>query len=129
MAAKPFGTRVRERRMLEGLSQEELARKVDISRNYLSQIERGEATNLSWQLVERLTTILGLKEEHTEETQLDRAKLPPGLAEFAQAANLPDDDIRMLARLQYRGRQPTTQKDWGILYNVIKAAIGEPNQE
>lgn len=129
MAARPFGDRVRERRMQEGLSQGVLARKVDISRNYLSQIERGEATNLSWQLVERLTTILGLKEEHIEETPLDRASLPTGLAEFARTANLPDDDIRMLARLQYRGRQPTNAKDWAYIYNVIKMATGEPDQE
>lgn len=129
MAARPFGERVRERRMQEGLSQGKLAGKVDISRNYLSQIERGEATNLSWQLVERLTTILGLKEERTEEAPLDRAALPAGLSEFAQTANLPEDDIRMLARLQYRGRQPTSPTEWRILYNVIKAAIGEPGQE
>jgi len=129
MAARPFGERVRERRIQEGLSQGELARKVNISRNYLSQIERGEATNLSWQLVERLTTMLGLKEERSKEAQLDRVRLPAGLAEFAQTANLPDDDIKMLARLQYRGRQPSTQKEWSILYNVIKAAIGEPGQE
>jgi transcriptional regulator with XRE-family HTH domain len=126
VAARPFGERVRERRMQEGLSQGELARKVDISRNYLSQIERGEATNLSWQLVERLTTILGLKEEHIEEIYTDRANLPTGLAEFAQTANLPDDDISMLARLQYRGRQPKTPTEWRVLYNVIKAAIGDP---
>lgn len=129
MATKPFGERVRERRMQEGLSQGELAKKVDISRNYLSQIERGEATNLSWQLVERLTTVLGLKEERIEESPLDRATLPVGLAEFAQSANLPEDDVRMLSRLQYRGRQPKTQKEWGFLYNVIKAAIGEPDEE
>jgi transcriptional regulator with XRE-family HTH domain len=129
VAVRPFGERVRERRIQEGLSQGELARKVDISRNYLSQIERGEATNLSWQLVERLTTILGLKEEHIEEAALDRATLPAGLAEFAQTAKLPDDDVRMLARLQYRGRQPTSPTEWRILYNVIKAAIGEPDQE
>lgn len=129
MAARPFGERVRERRMQERLSQVELARKVDISRNYLSQIERGEATNLSWQLMERLTTILGLTEKHIEETQLDTATLPAGLAEFVQAANLPEDDVRMLARLQYRGRQPTSSTEWRILYNVIKAAIGDPDQE
>lgn len=129
MATRLFGERVRERRMQEGLSQGELAGKVDISRNYLSQIERGEATNLSWQLVERLTTILGLKEERTEEALLERAALPAGLSEFAQTANLPEDDIRMLARLQYRGRQPTSPTEWRVLYNVIKATIGEPGQE
>ena len=42
-----FGGMVRDRRRAEKLSQSELAGQVEISRNYLSQIERGEATNLS----------------------------------------------------------------------------------
>ena len=37
-----FGDNVRKRRCEEGLSQEKLAQTVGISRNYLSQIERGE---------------------------------------------------------------------------------------
>jgi len=41
-----FGGMVRDRRRAEKLSQSELAGQVEISRNYLSQIERGEATNI-----------------------------------------------------------------------------------
>lgn len=117
-----FGQRVRERRAREGWSQEELAKKVGISRNYLSQIERGVAKNLSWQVVNRLTTVLGL--EATRE-QWDLARLPPGLADYVRKADLPQGDIEMLARIQYRGRQPSTPAEWEMLYKAIKIALGE----
>jgi transcriptional regulator with XRE-family HTH domain len=118
-----FGQRVRDRRLQEGLSQEELAQRVEISRNYLSQIERGQATNLSWQVMERLTSVLGLKEDAVDAAP-NPVDLPPSLAEFAQAANLPPDDVMMLARLKYRGQQPTTSDKWELLYNVIKMTVG-----
>ncbi len=125
MAAEAFGKRVRERRDQEGLSQEELAERVGISRNYLSQIERGQANNISWQLMERLASTLGMRleveQELGEDISMDR--LPPGLAEFVESADLPPDDVRMLSQLQYRGHKPTTAQQWRLLYNIIKAAI------
>jgi ribosome-binding protein aMBF1 (putative translation factor) len=54
-----FGQQVRARRRQEKLSQEELAQRVQISRNYLSQIERGQSTNLSWQVRQRINAVLG----------------------------------------------------------------------
>lgn len=122
MEQAQFGQRVRERREKEGWSQEKLANEVGISRNYLSQIERGVATNLSWQVVQRLATTLGLREE-TFARQTERGSLPPGLKEFAQQADLPQGDIEMLAGIQYRGTQPSTQKEWEMLYKAIKIAL------
>ncbi len=127
MPGEPFGNRVRERRIAERLSQEELADRVEISRNYLSQIERGQATNLSWQVMERLASALGLKLEPTDELEREKKNLPPGLAEFAKQANLPQDDIQMLARLQYRGKHPRTSEQWRMLFSIIKAAIEAQN--
>jgi len=129
MATEPFGKRVRDRRIHEGLSQEELAEKVRISRNYLSQIERGQATNLSLQVVDRINEVLGLKTEAKAGTGDGEQQLPPGLAEYARLVDLSPDDIAMLARLQYRGRQPTTPRDWAILYNIIRATLGSMDQE
>lgn len=119
-----FAKRVRDRRSQEGLSQQELADKIGISRNYLSQIERGQATNLSWQVRERLSAVLGLKEESPAIPTVE-ADLPPSLVEFAQNANLPPDDVLMLARLKYRGQQPTSPEKWELLYNVIKMTVGK----
>lgn len=117
-----FAKKVRSRRLEEKLSQEELARKVGISRNYLSQIERGQATNLSWQVMEKLTSVLGLKGDSTG-TLDETAEIPPSLAEFAKTAKLPTDDVMMLAQLKYRGQQPSTPEKWELLYNVIKMTV------
>lgn len=119
-----FGKTVRLRRRSEGLSQQELADKVGISRNYLSQIERGVAQNLSWQVMEKLTSVLGLKGDPTGKLE-ETADIPPSLAEFATAAGLPPDDVQMLAGLKYRGQQPTTPEKWELLYNVIKMTVGK----
>lgn len=122
MTSRTFGKRVRDRRIEAGLSQEELAGRVEISRNYLSQIERDEATNLSWRVVESLTAELGLKAEQDEDADLELAGLPPGLAEFTREAKLTDEDVAMLARLQYRGKQPSTADQWRLVYLAIKTA-------
>ncbi|NET52656.1 MAG: helix-turn-helix transcriptional regulator [Merismopedia sp. SIO2A8] len=118
-----FGQAVKQRRKQEKMSQQVLADKVGISRNYLSQIERGQATNLSWQLRQRLTEVLGLQEEEPSAASQEN-DYPPGLVEFAEKANLPPDDVAMLSKLQYRGQQPTTPEKWELLYNVIKVTIG-----
>jgi transcriptional regulator with XRE-family HTH domain len=122
MEQAKFGQRVRERREIEGWSQEKLANTVGISRNYLSQIERGIATNLSWQLVQRLASVLGLREE-TFSRQQDWSSIPPSLREFAEEADLPQGDVEMLAGIQYRGKQPSTAEEWEMLYKAIKIAL------
>ncbi|OWY64434.1 hypothetical protein B7486_47275 [cyanobacterium TDX16] len=120
MEPEEIGRRIRERRRQEGLSQEGLADRVGISRNYLSQIERGQATNLSWQVMGRLTSALGLMEEQQSNVGQELKNLSPSLVEFIKEVNLPPDDVQMLASLYYRGRQPTTKEKWKLLYNVIK---------
>jgi len=117
-----FAQQVRDRRRQEKLSQQALADRVGISRNYLSEIERGQATNLSWQVRKRLADALGLTIESAG--TLDLADLPDSLVEFAATAKLPPDDVLMLARLKYRGQQPTTVEKWELLYNVIKMTVG-----
>lgn len=122
MTSRTFGKRVRDKRIEAGLSQEELAGRVEISRNYLSQIERDEATNLSWRVVESLTAELGLRTEQDEDADLELTGLPPGLAEFTREAKLPAEDVAMLAGLQYRGKQPSTADQWRLVYLAIKTA-------
>lgn len=122
MEPNEFAKQVRDRRRQEKLSQQALADKIGISRNYLSEIERGQATNLSWQVRQRLVSTLGLTLE--SEGTLESADIPASLAQFAATVNLPPDDVLMLARLKYRGQQPTTVEKWELLYNVIKMTVG-----
>jgi len=125
MSADTFGERVKFERVRLGLSQAKLAEAVGISRNYLSQIERGEASNLSWNVKNNLAQELGLLLEETGDATTIAENLPPGLNEFAQQAELPPGDVAMLARLQYRGQRPQTAEQWRILYKVIKSVIAD----
>ena len=54
-----FGTRVRERRLLLGLSQEELATRAGVHRTYIGMVERAEK-NVTLRNIDRLAHALEL---------------------------------------------------------------------
>lgn len=55
-----FGRTIREIRLELGLSQEKLAQKVKVSRNFLGSVERGESS-LSLEVVERLARAVDIR--------------------------------------------------------------------
>ena len=117
-----FGDRVRTARKNEGLKQAELADKVGISRTYLSQIEQGRARNLSLRLAQKLSEKLGIElPQSAQEQNSEAVDIPPSLAEFAKEEGIPEEDQRMLARIQYRGKKPQDAQQWRVLYSVIQA--------
>lgn len=67
-ARQMLGKRVRQQRIVLGISQEELAFRADIDRTYISQIERGVG-NPSLQVLLRLVKVL----------QMEFAKLVEGM--------------------------------------------------
>ena len=117
-----FGARVREKRLQKDLTQEELAKRLDISRTYLSHIEGGRAQNLSYRLATALATELDIE---TPATDQGRDPVPPSLRRYAESAGLSEQDIQTLAAVQYRGKRPDSEKEWDILHQVIKFTIGE----
>ena len=54
---KKFGTRVRELRIAQGLSQEVLAQKAGLHRTYIGAIERGER-NISLNNIQKISVAL-----------------------------------------------------------------------
>jgi len=131
MSLERFGERVRTQRKKDGYSQADLAEKVEISRTYLSQIEQGRAQNLSLRLAQRLSTVLGIEspyQEDNEDEEKDEEDIPQSLREFAEEDELPPEDIRMLAGIEYRGERPQDPQQWRILYNVIKTASESSNK-
>jgi hypothetical protein len=50
----------------------------------------------------------------------EEVELPPSLREFARQERLPEDDLKMLARIRYRGRVPRTVDDWRFIYESIR---------
>lgn len=59
---KRFGMRVRELRMLQEISQEELAWRCQLSKNYVSDVERGRR-NVSLKAIEKFAKGLDVKLE------------------------------------------------------------------
>jgi len=55
-----FGKRVREERVKQNLSQEELAEKAGVHRTYIGMIERGEK-NITLDNIRKLSEALGIK--------------------------------------------------------------------
>ena len=53
------GTRIRELRLAAGISQEELAARADLHRNYVSSIERGQR-DVGVGALQRVATALGV---------------------------------------------------------------------
>jgi hypothetical protein len=45
------------------------------------------------------------------------------LKDFAEEADLPEEDVRMLTQVRFRGDQPSSKEDWRYLYESIKRSI------
>jgi len=124
MKGSSLGGRIRGQREAMGLTQHQLANMAEISRPYLSLVERGEATNLSMQILGRIalalgTTLSGL----TGESDQADVVIPPSLREFAIDERLPLEEVFQLARIELRGRQPETVEEWKKLDKAIRNAM------
>jgi transcriptional regulator with XRE-family HTH domain len=102
-----------------------------VSKGYLSQLERGEATNPSVDAAQKIAVGLGVHVSELLGEQPPAAgphKLPKGLKEFlnkaaAAGSPLPDQDVSMLLGIRYRGRRPKSAEDWALLYDLIRRIV------
>lgn len=114
------------RRRQMKISQTELAKMAGISRNYVSLIERGEAQNISINVLNQLAAALGTTPgELTGASLQAQTLIPPGLREFGLKAGLSFETIDRLARIPRRGREPRTAKEWEQLYQAVKSYLDE----
>lgn len=121
MNAVELGREISRRRKEKGLSQQALAEASGLSRNYISMIERGDATNISTKVIEQLAIVLNVTPSHLlgAQSQYDRL-IPPALREFALGENLSYDIVDRLASIPRRGQEPKTKEEWKELYRRIK---------
>src|SRR5258706_7688433 len=112
------GDRIKQRRAEVNISLAELARRADLSKGYLHAIESGETQSPSAEILYRIanelgTTIADLLGENPEleDQQEEQVELPEFLLDFAAQDKLPDTDVKMLARIQYRGKSPNSVSD------------------
>jgi hypothetical protein len=50
----------------------------------------------------------------------DMVQIPESLRQFAELEHLTPADVKMLARISYRGKQPDTAAKWQLLYLAIQ---------
>jgi transcriptional regulator with XRE-family HTH domain len=119
-----LGERVRAYREAQEYSLSDLAKKSGVSRSYLYQVESGASSPTEEKLL-ALATALGVTVTDLLGIDATPPAVPDALATFAQEANLPSGDVEMLARINFRGKQPTTSEGWRALYLMIKTMSEE----
>ena len=126
--SQQLGVRLRQFRQAGDLSQAEVAGRARVSKAYVSQLERGLCKQPSYEVLRRIATALGLSiaELTGEPLVWDptlTGEVPGSLRAFADSARLPEGEVAMLARIHYRGRQPSAPEDWAHLYETIRRTV------
>ena len=122
-----IGERIKARRLEMNVSLAELARRADVSKGYLHSIESGETQSPSAEVLFKIahelgTTIADLLGE-TETPVPSAVEIPENLRQLAQEDNLTKADVRMLANIRYRGKQPQSVADWRFIFESIKRTV------
>jgi transcriptional regulator with XRE-family HTH domain len=104
-----------------------LAELTYVSRNYISMIERGEAENISDEIIKKLAWGLKVSVEQITGKPNDGSgtMIPPALREFALNENLPYEAVDTLLKIPFRGKEPSSSQEWKELYDAIKDYISE----
>jgi transcriptional regulator with XRE-family HTH domain len=123
MDAEVLGRQVLAKRKEKGWSQEELGEKAEISRNYVSQIERGEAESISIKVINKLASALGVSPSDLGDEQSLPVMIPASLRQFASHQKLSYEVIEKLSNIPRRGKEPQNSEDWQKLYEAIKPLI------
>jgi len=125
-----FGRQVQRRRKDMGVSQEELARQAGLSRNYISIIERGEATNVSMRIINSIALVLGTEpRELVDSNDQDPSLIPPALRQLALTDGLSYEIVDRLARIPRRGQEPKTMEAWRALFEAIRPYLSDPTAD
>ncbi len=126
--------RLRELRQERNLRLKDVSEIAGISIPYLSDLERGR-TNPSLETLQTLATAYELSvhdllepvEFYGEQTT---AALPMGLAELVAdpvlGAEMTNDWVRSLSRIELRGRRPQSKEDWYDIFRSLKRILEQP---
>lgn len=125
MDIKRVGDNLRNLRREQKLSQADLADLTNVSRNYISMIERGQAENISNEIIKKIAWGLGVSIEQITGKPNDKSGtiIPPALREFALKASLPYETVEILLKIPFRGKEPETSEEWEELYKAINHFI------
>lgn len=121
-----FGERLRTLRQAKGYSLDELAEETGISRAYLWKLEKKPNSNPSLDRLDRLAEALetSVGELAGSSEAVSAHEIPPSLQECKARYQLTAEDVNDLAKIRFRGGQPSSPDDWYLLYLQLKKAMG-----
>src|SRR5712691_12271146 len=120
-----LGQNVRFQRKGRGWSLSELEEHSGVPKAYISDLENGSGGKPNIQYLFQIATTFGttidalIRGPEAEATPEQMSLLPPGLQELAQEAGLSDDEVQMLAGLNFRGNRPRDKDSWRAIFDVI----------
>ena len=121
MDIQELGARVAKLRREAKLSQDDLASKASISRNYVSLLERGAVSNVSVKIIDQLATALQVRPNELmgQKSDMDRL-IPVALRQLAREDGFSFDLVEKLANIPRRGQEPANLSEWRKLYDAVK---------
>jgi transcriptional regulator with XRE-family HTH domain len=126
MDSKELGRLTMKRRKELKLSQEDVAVRAGLSRNYISLIERGETPNVSVNVLNRLALALDTTPAWLSgQTDATDILIPATLREFGRTEGLSFEVVERLARIPRRGQEPQTVEQWRKVWKVVKPYLEE----
>jgi transcriptional regulator with XRE-family HTH domain len=138
-----LGSTIRFYRHGKGWSLADLSERSRVPKAYISDLENGAAGKPNIQYVFNIAealdvTLDDLVREATAKVQKAKRRatgdLPPGLAELQEDLKfsdepLSDDDVEMLAQVNFRGNRPKDKEGWRFVHQAIKLAGGQNRQK
>lgn len=128
-----LGERIRRYREDKQWTLSELARRAEISKAYLFQLESGQSKRPSGETLYKVARALGVTMADLLGKQMVRkqeVEIPPSLREFAKAhPDIPESDIEMLATIKFRGDRPRSPARWEYIYRSIKMSRNLDREE
>jgi transcriptional regulator with XRE-family HTH domain len=129
---RKLGAKIRFYRQGKGWSLSDLDEKSGVPKAYISDVENGAAGKPNIQYIFDIAVALDvtlddlLKDATAKEQRARRKRsaddLPPGLAELQGQLNLSDDEVEMLAQVNFRGNRPKDVEGWRFVLQAIRMA-------
>jgi len=129
MDGQTMGQRIKQRREELQISLTQLSEKAGVAKGYIWELENENSdkdvrpsADTVFKIAEALGTsaadLLGKKIQQTSTPDI-----PDTLRQFAEAQDLTEADVQMLARIEFRGEKPETKDDWQYIYESIRRTI------
>jgi len=145
LTASRLGSRIRLLRERNALSLNDLAESSNVAKSSLSKIENGEVRNPGLRTLAAIAkalsvTVRDLLERDSHEKGRHRPKptavefemiatdIPSALREFLRDEDekgdpVPQDAQRALMMLKFRGKRPSSAKEYGMLYEMLRRLV------